>query len=165
MTVDPKREYREAAVRSASPTGLIIMLYEWAIEDLRRIAAAIEENDIQRRTDECHHFLEVLNQLQGSLDMERGGDVAANLDRYYAIVRSRLIDAELKNSKQTVDALLNQFLSLHQAWVEVERTAAEHGPTPANHPPVATAPASHGTSNSSSGSEAEPEPSTIDWSA
>lgn len=164
--VDPKREYREAAVRSASPTGLIIMLYEWAIEDLRRIAAAIEENDIQRRTDECHHFLEVLNQLQGSLDMERGGDVADNLDRYYALVRRRLLDAELKNTKDVVDALLNQFLSLHQAWVEVERTAAEHSPASAKHPSIATtSTVSQATQNNSSGSEPEPVPSTIDWSA
>ena len=64
MSVDPKREYREAAVRSATPVRLIDMLYEAAIEDLRRMSAAMGANDIQRRTDEAHHFLQVLNQLQ-----------------------------------------------------------------------------------------------------
>lgn len=121
MTLDPKREYREAAVRSATPVRLILMLYEAGIEDLRRISAAMQDNDVQRRTDEAHHFLQVLNQLQGSLDMERGGDVAANLERYYGLVRSQLLQAELKNSTEIVQNILSQFLSLHHAWLEVER--------------------------------------------
>lgn len=121
MSVDPKREYREAAVRNATPVRLILILYEAAIEDLRRISAAMQDNDVQRRTDEAHHFLQVLNQLQGSLDMERGGDVAANLDRYYGLVRSRLLHAEMNNSTHIVQDMLGQFLSLHQAWLEVDR--------------------------------------------
>src|SRR5579884_955682 len=102
MSVDPKREYREAAVRNATPVRLILMLYEAAIEDLRRISAAMQDHDVQRRTNEVHHFLRVLNQLQGSLDMERGGEVAANLDRYYGLVRSQLLHAEMNNSTHIV---------------------------------------------------------------
>jgi flagellar protein FliS len=129
MSLDPKREYREASVRSANSTGLVIMLYEAAIEDLQHIAAAIAGNDIQQRTDDTHHFLQVLNQLQGSLDMERGGEVAANLDRYYSLVRSQILQAELENSTEPIRRLLNQFLSLHQAWVEVDRTASKPAQT------------------------------------
>ncbi len=121
MSVDPKREYREAAVRNATPVRLILMLYEAAIEDLRRISAAMQDHDVQRRTNEVHHFLRVLNQLQGSLDMERGGEVAANLDRYYGLVRSQLLHAEMNNSTHIVQDMLGQFLSLHQAWLEVDR--------------------------------------------
>jgi flagellar secretion chaperone FliS len=166
MTVDPTREYRETAVRSASPVGLVIMLYEAAIQDLRDIAAAMEANDIQRRSDQSHHLLQVLNQLQGSLDMERGGEVAANLDQYYNLVRSRLLEAELKNSKEIIEWLLKQFLSLHQAWVEVDQNTApgrEHA-APGRSP--SSQPASSGIQDRSSASfPAEPLNSTTDWSA
>jgi len=144
MSLDPKRAYREAAVRSATPVRLILMLYEAGIEDLRRIIAAIQENDIQRRTDEAHHFLQVLNQLQGSLDMERGGDVAANLDRYYSLVRSQLWQAELNNSSEIVQSLLAHFLSLHQAWLEVERATTAAAPKQPAEPPVPS-PTTHTT--------------------
>ena len=163
MILDPKREYRETAVRSASPTGLVIMLYEAAIEDLRRIGAAIAANDIQRRTDETRHLLQVLNQLQGSLDMERGGDVAANLDRYYNLVRSQLLQADLQNSAQPINKLLNQFLSLHQAWMEVERTPAQPSAqtsSPSAAPRASSAPAAKDEA-SSPAAVSEP----VDWSA
>ena len=162
MILDPKREYRETAVRSASPTGLVIMLYETAIEDLRRIAAAIAVSDIQRRTDETHHLLQVLNQLQGSLDMERGGDVAANLDRYYNLVRSQLLQADVQNSAQPINNLLNQFLSLHQAWMEVERAAPPSAQTSSSSAPprASSAPAAKDEA-SSPAAVSEP----VDWSA
>ena len=158
MTVDPKREYREAAVRSANSTGLVLMLYEAAIEDLRRIAAAISASDIQARTNETHHLLQVLNQLQGSLDMEHGGEVAANLDRYYSLVRSQILQAELQNSVEPLSRLLNQFLSLHQAWVEVDRTAA--------HSPPVTVPGSPTEASDSQRDQVASAVSpAIDWSA
>jgi len=159
MSLDPKREYREAAVRSANPTGLVLMLYEAAIEDLRRIATAISVNDIQARTNETHHLLQVLNQLQGSLDMEHGGEVAANLDRYYSLVRSRVLQAELQSSVEPISNLLNQFLSLHQAWVEVDRTAAHSAPVTVPGSLAAASDSQQDQPTSAAGSPA------IDWSA
>lgn len=159
MSLDPKREYREAAVRSANPTGLVLMLYEAAIEDLRRITAAISANDIQVRTNETHHLLQVLNQLQGSLDMEHGGEVAANLDRYYSLVRSQILQAELQSSAEPIGKLLHQFLSLHQAWVEVDRAAAH---SPPNTKPDSATPASDSQQEQAASTAGSP---AIDWSA
>jgi flagellar protein FliS len=160
MSVDPKREYRETAVRNAAPVRLILILYEAAIEDLRRVSAAMEDHDVQRRTDEAHHFLEVLNQLQGSLDMERGGEVAANLDRYYTLARSQLFQAVLNNSSETVNNMVSQFLSLHQAWLEVERaTAVTANDAGSEAAPRSTAP------EKTASPASEPSAPTKEWSA
>ena len=40
--MDIRQSYREAAVRGASPLQLVVRLYEQLVEDLRRIAAAME---------------------------------------------------------------------------------------------------------------------------
>jgi flagellar protein FliS len=142
------------------------MLYQGAIQDLREIAAAMQANDIQRRSDQSHHLLQVLNQLQGSLDMERGGEVAANLDRYYNLVRSRLLEAELKNSTEIIEGLLNQFLSLHQAWIEVDQSTVPPSANVAAVPSTAAASAASPAQSTSSGSpSSEPSPGTADWSA
>src|ERR1700758_1788645 len=96
--MNPRTSYREVAVRGASPVRLVICLYEQAIEDLRLAVIALEKGDIETRTRGINHALTVLAQLQGSLDMERGGEVARNLSRFYNLVRSGLTEAQLKQS-------------------------------------------------------------------
>ena len=77
--MDARSSYRETVARGASPVRLVICLYEQAIEDLRRAVIAQEKGDIEARTRGINHALIVVAQLQGSLDMERGGEVAGNL--------------------------------------------------------------------------------------
>src|SRR5271163_353206 len=96
--MDARTYYREVAVRGASPVRLVICLYEQAIEDLRRAVIALEKGAIEIRTREINHALMVIAQLQGSLDMERGGEVAKNLHHFYNTVRSGLIEAQVKQS-------------------------------------------------------------------
>ena len=122
--MDARSSYREAAVRGASPVRLVICLYEQAIEDLRRAVIALEKGDIETRTRGINHALTVIAQLQGSLDMERGGDVARNLERFYSLVRVGLIEAQTKQSARILEQQISQLATVHEAWLEVERATA-----------------------------------------
>jgi flagellar secretion chaperone FliS len=119
--MDARSSYREANVRGASPVQLVICLYEQAIEDLRRAVIALEKGDIEARTRGINHALVVISQLQGTLDMERGGEVARNLDRFYNIVRASLAEAQLKQSARILEQQISQFVLIYEAWLEVER--------------------------------------------
>jgi flagellar protein FliS len=110
--------YREAAVRGASPVRLVICLYEQAIEDLRRAVAALGEKDIAARTHAINHALMVIGQLQGTLDMERGGEVARNLLHFYTTIRAGLIEAQFKQSATIVERQMDQLVLVHGAWLE-----------------------------------------------
>jgi flagellar protein FliS len=103
---------------------LVIILYEQGIEDLRRAILALEKNDIEARTHEINHALMVVGQLQSSLDMEHGGEVAMNLQRFYNVVRGCLIEAQVTQSARILEEQIAHLVLLHEAWVEVERTAA-----------------------------------------
>lgn len=107
---------------------LVICLYEQAIEDLRRAVIALEKGDIEARTRGINHALMVIAQLQGSLDMERGGEVSRNLERFYNVVRSSLIEAQLKQSARILKQQISQLVMIHGAWLEVELVTAT--PTP-----------------------------------
>jgi flagellar protein FliS len=129
-----KKAYREAAVRGASPVGLVIMLYEQAIQDLQRAMVAIHDKDIERRTREIDHAMRVLGQLQGTLDKERGGEVARNLQRFYELACNSLLIAQIQISPEIVRKQIVDLLELHEAWIQVERNlnpsqAAETSPT------------------------------------
>lgn len=122
--MDAKTSYREVAVRGASPVRLVICLYEQAIADLRRAIMALEQGDIEARTRGINHALTVIAQLQGSLDMERGGKVARNLQQFYNAVRIGLADAQRRQSKGILEEQISQLMLVHEAWQEVERDTA-----------------------------------------
>src|SRR5579863_2801759 len=66
--MDARLSYRQAATRGARPLQLVILLYQQAIDDLRRALAALRRNDVEARTREINHALQVIGQLQGTLD-------------------------------------------------------------------------------------------------
>jgi len=129
--MDARSSYRESAARGASPVQLVILLYERAIEDLRQAVIALEKDDIEGRTRGINHALVVIGQLQSSLDMERGGDVARNLERFYTLMRASLIEAQLKQSARILERQITQLVLLREAWLEVERATAAPNPIPA----------------------------------
>jgi flagellar protein FliS len=133
--MDARTSYREAAVRGATPVRLVICLYEQAIEDLRRAVLAQERGDIEARTRQINHALTVIGQLQGTLDKQRGGEVAVNLERFYNLVRAGMIEAQIKQSVRLLERQISQLATVHEAWLEVERATAPSQPLPAEPAP------------------------------
>ncbi len=113
--------YREGATRGSTPVGRVVMLYDQLVRDLTRASAAIAAGDVPRRSDELAHAHDVIGVLQGTLDLERGGDVARSLDRMYSILRRQLLDAQCAASTAALQEPIQIVLSLREAWMEVER--------------------------------------------
>ena len=109
---------------------LVICLYEQAIEDLRRAVIAQESGAIEDRTRQINHAFKVIAQLQGSLDMERGGEVAKNLAKFYAMVRVGLTQAQHEQSARLIEVQIDQLVTVHEAWLEVERATTQSEPAP-----------------------------------
>lgn len=119
--MDARFSYRETSARGANPVRLVICLYEQAIEDLRRALLALEKGQIEIRTKQINHALMVIAQLEGSLDMQQGGEVAQNLAKFYAILRRGLTEAQMKQSATLLQEQIAQLVTVHEAWLEVER--------------------------------------------
>lgn len=126
--MNPGLSYREAAAAGASPVRLVILLYEQVIEDLRRALNAQRQKDVEGRTREINHAILVLGHLQASLDKDRGGKVAANLERFYNQVQAGLVEAQFKQSESSLEQQISGLMQVHDAWCEVERSLS---PNPA----------------------------------
>jgi flagellar secretion chaperone FliS len=120
-----KKAYREDAVRGATPIGLVVLLYEQAIQDLQRALAAIKQNDVEKRTRELNHAMRVLGQLQGSLNKNEGGVIAANLERFYQTAVASLLTAQIQVSPEIIRRRIGDLLELREAWLETERRLAQ----------------------------------------
>lgn len=132
---DPRNAYRESAARGASAVRQVILLYEQVVEDLRRAVTAIEGNQIEDRTNAINHALVVVGHLQGSLNFDLGGDVARNLERFYTMLRGKLLEAQVQISKEILNEQIALILDLRDAWIEVERATTVQ-PTASKEPPA-----------------------------
>jgi flagellar secretion chaperone FliS len=133
--MNPRLTYRESAVAGASPVRQVILLYEQAIEDLRRALAACSGGEIERRTRQINHAILILGCLQSSLNRERGGAVAGNLDRFYNQVRTGLLDAQCRQSAAEIERQIALLVEVHEAWCEVERREVERVQIASGAPP------------------------------
>ena len=130
MNTDPRFAYRESAACDASPIGRVVLLYEQAIKDLGAAIGALNNHDIEKRTHSLNHALLVIGQLQACLDLERGGEVARNLDRFYSLVQKRLVEAQFRSSAEILHEQMDLLLSVRAAWVEVEIAEARKAELP-----------------------------------
>jgi flagellar protein FliS len=121
MSDEIRFAYRENTARRSTPVGRVVLLYEQLIQDVGQAIAAVKNQQVELRTNAIDHALLVLAMLQGSLDLDHGGEVARNLDRFYGLVRSRLLDAQIEASDRILEEQRALLLSLRAAWLEVEK--------------------------------------------
>lgn len=122
-----RQSYREASVQGATPVELVVRLYEQMIEDLRQVSRAIDENDIRRRTEKIKHVILIVGHLQSTLDFDRGGKVAQDLDNFYNIFRQRLVQVQFRPAKGWVAQLITDLTAMREAWVTVDRAERPSG--------------------------------------
>jgi flagellar protein FliS len=113
--------YLRAAAQNASPIGLVIVLYDLLVRDLKQAISAFASGDIERRTAEIKHSFLVLQQLEGSLDMENGGDAAKHLSAFYSTVRCKILEAQIKADPDILRRQIELVLDVRQAWQQVDK--------------------------------------------
>ena len=117
--------YQEIAVQTSSPTQLVVMLYEGGIRFLRQSVEAIESNDLNRKRQSIDRAMAVIQHLQGTLDMERGGDVAAELDKLYTYISTKILEGSGKLQIAPLEEAIKLLTVLHSGWEEVAKKEQE----------------------------------------
>ncbi len=121
--MDARTHYREAAVRGARPVCLVVLLYEQMIEDLRQAINALEQNNIELRTNKINHAILVIANLESSLN-KTVGQVATNLEHFYEQLRRNLVQAQFQASPAILSQQIDDLIALREAWIEVDRAEA-----------------------------------------
>ena len=131
MHNDCSNAYREVAVQTSSPTRLVVMLYEGAIRFLHESVAAIESGDLNAKRQSIDRAVAVIQHLQTTLDMDRGGDVAAGLNRLYHYITSCILQGSTKLETAPLKEAIKLLKVLLAGWEEVaarERTDSNSVP-------------------------------------
>jgi flagellar protein FliS len=142
-----------AAVENASAAGLVMILFDLLVNDLKNAITAMAAQDIEKRTDELKHGFLVLQQLQESVDMENGGDAAKHFSAFYSAIQCKMLEAQLQKSPEILQRQIDLLMDVRQAWQTVS------SPTP-----VST-PAESAGSPTSPAKTAQDEQTTASWTA
>jgi len=113
--------YRTTEVQSRTPLELVTMLCEGVLRFLSTARDAIGRNDIPARRDALNRALAIVAELQSTLNMDRGGEIAAELDRLYEYANLRLLDAAMRNDTAPVDEVRRIFEILRDGWATIAR--------------------------------------------
>jgi len=125
--------YRDTGVKTASQGRLIVLLYQAAIRELDA-ARRLFENDgtISARNIETYgkHIgktQEIIGELQVSLDMDKGGQIAQNLMSLYVYFNHELMDASINKNRDKLDFVYKMMNELSSAW-EVASNSQANAP-------------------------------------
>jgi len=114
-------EYHRSRVMSSTPTELIVMLYEQLLADLKGGAMAIRSGDLEAKAVRLARANDVIFELLGSLDRERGGEVSERLAALYAYMISRVGEASRRLDASALDEVAEHVESLLSAWRTVSQ--------------------------------------------
>ena len=116
--------YQEAAVRNAGPIELVIILYDVLARDLHDAIAAMEGGNIEGRSAKLKHGFLALQQLEGSLNLDEGGELATNMSRFYSMLRSQMLKAQVEQDGRILRELIELLFTVREAWAELNTRLA-----------------------------------------
>ena len=122
--------YQKTNVSTASQGRLVVLLYEGAIKQLK-LALSFIEPDGKIKPSQIEKFgiaiqktQSIITELQVSLDMEKGGDIARNLMSLYLYFNEELVAASISHDRKKLEFVLNMMGQLVESWRQMSNSTA-----------------------------------------
>lgn len=116
----PWNSYRQVATQTAPPGQLVLMLYEGALRFLNRALTGFVKHDPAERNETINNNIiraqNILHELNASLNLEAGGELAAALRRVYLHLDWRLTQSNLKKEPAGIEDAFQRLTVLRDAW-------------------------------------------------
>ena len=112
--------YKKMQIETADPATLILMLFDRAIVLLDKAKSEIIEKQYEEKGCSLTKANEIIAELSGSLDMEKGGEIATSLSRLYNFVMREIVDADKNLNTNAIDNARRIVSELRESWVRIK---------------------------------------------
>ena len=113
-------------VADASPTRLVQIMFEHILSYLATVSGCMQRikdnrplNDVIAKGNAMSKAIALIGQLNGTLDMERGGQVAENLRALYEYMLTRLTLANATNDARIVAEVVGLVAKIKSGWDQI----------------------------------------------
>lgn len=108
--------YKQTAITTQSRGRLVVMLYDGAIRFLRQASQDMQNRDYASKGKNLNKAQDILYELNTTLDMDAGGEIAQNLRALYNFMIRHLGQANFKNDVKMVQEVIKLLEELNQGW-------------------------------------------------
>ena len=113
-------------VADATPARLVQIMFEHILSNLAaaqgcmdRIKDNLPLNEVVAKGKAVGKAVRLIGQLNGTLDMEKGGEVAANLRSLYLYMLNRLTVANVTNDPRIVVEVSSLVRQIKSSWDQI----------------------------------------------
>jgi flagellar protein FliS len=110
--------YREAAVLTASPVQLVVMLYDGVERFLRQAEVVMGEGVIVQAYDRMQKAEAIIDELLATLD-KSAGQVAERLEAIYVFCKRLLMEARVEKNPAKLAKVRSLLAPLRESWNEL----------------------------------------------
>jgi flagellar protein FliS len=103
------------------------MLFDGLLESLAMASGHIQNNVIEEKSKALARAGRIVVGLQGALDLERGGELAQNLNELYAYITRRLFHINAYNDLPALEEVKTLINDISQAWQSLPSLLADTG--------------------------------------
>ena len=132
------RAYQKTEVATADPKKLVILCYEGAIFSLKQAKTKLVAKEYEAKAKAVQNALDILNELRGALNFEKGGEIARNLESLYTYWTRHIIKADLERDPRGFDPVISMLEEIKNALEE-----AYYGPREGQTLPLPLGPPAH----------------------
>lgn len=127
-------------VEGASPHRLIQLLLGGALSRIATAQGFIKRKEIAKKGQQISAAISIIEGLRASLDRQKGGQVAANLERLYDYMSRRLVQANLKNDLAMLGEVHGLLREIKAGWDGIADTSQRSAQRPASTETVSAKP-------------------------
>ena len=113
-------QYRQAGpiaeIAVADPHRLTQMLFEGALERIAVARGAMTQGNASLKGKKIGQAMDIIGELRGALDLERGGELAANLDALYDYMNRRLVTGNARNDPAALEEVSILLREVKAGW-------------------------------------------------
>ena len=115
--------YQSVAVHGGiaadDPHHLILMLMDGVMQRISAARGCLERSDLGQKAQLLQRAVALIAKLRGSLDHQKGGALAHNLDELYDYMARQLIRANVENRAAPLDEVASLMTEIRLAWMAV----------------------------------------------
>lgn len=112
----------QSRTEKASPHQLVQMLVDGALVRTRAAIGHMERNETEQKAELIGKTINILDGLRGSLDMDKGGEISANLDDLYVYMSKQLLQANIDNQPEHLYEVCSLLEDIQAAWNSIKST-------------------------------------------
>ena len=111
--------YKQVDVNTTNRGKLVVMLFSGAITFLNKAKMYMDKKDFENKGKFIVKAQDIIEELNISLDLNKGQDIAKNLKSIYLFLDRYLNQANIENNHQKIDKALQILERLKSAFEEI----------------------------------------------